>query len=125
MGHTTHLHNLARTCTHANSLLPVEWQPWTAIVRIHQHSKGMLKSHIRSSTMSFTPVTNTSSIVGSLCYIKLCPLSDHLQCRPADFYLGAVFILGNIRLCQRLLRNALWDSFPRQCTEQLITTLMG
>ena len=30
-GQTTHPHGLARTCTHAHSLLPLEWQPWTAV----------------------------------------------------------------------------------------------
>ena len=33
-GHTTHIHSLPRTCTRAHSLLPVEWQPWTAVLAL-------------------------------------------------------------------------------------------
>ena len=60
-GHTTHPHGLAKTCTHAESLLLIPRQPWTQFrpcedsSEWHSQAKG---SHTRSLTQQFTPEAN-------------------------------------------------------------------
>ena len=65
-GHTTH-HGLAKTRTHAHSLLPVGWPPWTAVSALlglismaYSQAKG---SHIRSSIPPLTLEANPKVVL--------------------------------------------------------------